>query len=90
MLKFIATSALALAALAALATDAQACGGCRRGSKYAVAPDTGAAATTAQAGQGYRSFSYQPVTPAFRSYSAPRKQPWEYPKTDARRFSNVR
>jgi hypothetical protein len=33
-----------------------------------------------------RSFSYEPSRQSSRGYGAPRKAPWEYPKTDPRRF----
>jgi hypothetical protein len=104
MSKLIITTVLALAALAVVANSAEAAGRGRCGPTYAVAPGpvavaptSAAPATTAQAGTGYRSFSYQPVQPAavmpapmYRSYSTPRMQSWDFPKTDARRYSNVR
>lgn len=33
-----------------------------------------------------RSFSYEPSYRSNRSYSAPKKQPWQYQKTDPRRY----
>lgn len=33
-----------------------------------------------------RSFSYEPTYRSYRSYSSPTKEPWQYPKTDPRRF----
>lgn len=98
MSKLITTAILALVAFAMLASGADAAWP-RRWRTYTVVPAqvTPAPATTARAApaaQGYRTFSYQPsyqpAAPTFRSYSAPRKQSWDYPKTDARRYSNVR
>ena len=98
MSKLITLTVLAFAALVVLASDVEAAGRRRCPPTYYTAPAPVAVApaatqTTASA-QGYRTFSYQPsyqpVAPGFRSYSAPRKQSWDYPKTDARRYSNVR
>jgi hypothetical protein len=33
-----------------------------------------------------RSFSYEPSYRSYRSYSSPKKEPWQYPKTDPRRY----
>jgi len=33
-----------------------------------------------------RSFSYEPSYRSSQSYSAPKKAPWQYPKTDPRRY----
>jgi hypothetical protein len=94
MRKLITTSVLAFVAFAVLANGAEAAGRRRCSPTYAVvAAPVAAAPTTAQAGasgQGYRTFSYQPAAPVYRSYSAPKMQSWDYPKTDARRYSNVR
>ena len=41
-----------------------------------------------QPATGNRTYSYQPgiSVPSYRSYQAPRKAPWEYQKTDPRRY----
>jgi hypothetical protein len=87
MLKFITASVAGAALLVATQATSEAAGrgccGCG-GVTYQAAPTYQAAAPG-----GYRSFSYQPGTaaPAYRTYSAPKKNPWDYPKTDSRRYS---
>ena len=84
---------LTIAALAVVGTpmlagsaDASAGGWRRRRAPVTCAPAPPATVAQSQAGTGYRTYSYQPVAPAIRSYSAPKKWPWEYPKTDSRRY----
>jgi len=56
------------------------------------APDQTARAMPQQ--QERRSFSYEPsysqppVYRSYRNYSSPKKAPWQYPKTDPRRYGN--
>ena len=67
MFKSIFTSALVLAAIGMLASDAQAAGRRRQCStNYVVtaAPVTTAQATTTTNGQGYRTYSYEPSAAA--------------------------
>ena len=98
MLKIVATTVLGCCGLLCSAGDAAACGGCSCPCSQATCampmpsampgmpgmPDMPA---QANAGTGYRTYSYQPAAPVYRSYSAPRRQSWDYPKTDARRYS---
>lgn len=48
-----------------------------------VAP---AECAAAQPQVGRRSFSHDPSRQSFRIYSTPKKAPWQYPKTDPRRY----
>ena len=56
--------------------------GCQCGSSQAVAPEC----ATAQPHVVRRSFSHEPSRQSFRSYSTPKKAPWQYLKTDPRRY----
>ena len=69
---------------------AQAFGGRRRARvTYSPAPTQVGTVAQEQAETGYRTYSYQPVAPTYRSYQAPKKAPWDYPKTDARRYGGT-
>ena len=89
------TVLIALVALVGIAVvnvgTAQAAGRRRCGSAtyapvYAAAPAQGGTLAQGQSSTGYRTYSYQPIAPSYRSYQAPKKAPWEYPKTDSRRY----
>jgi hypothetical protein len=56
--------------------------GCQCGSSQAAPAES----TAAQPQVVRRSFSYEPSHQSSRSYSAPKKAPWQYPKTDPRRY----
>ena len=76
MLKIVATTVLGLAVLAVLAGGAEAAGRRRQcPPTYTVAAAPAAPVATAQSnvsGQGYRTFSYQPVpTTSYRAFSSP-------------------
>ncbi len=66
--------------------SAQIFGG-RRRTRVTYAPAPAATVAQGQAATGYRTYSYEPSAPVYRSYSAPKKWSWDYPKTDARRYS---
>jgi hypothetical protein len=65
------------------------CGSVTYAPVYAAAPAQSGTLAQGQAGTGYRTYSYQPVAPTYRSYQAPKKAPWEYPKTDPRRYGGT-
>ena len=74
MLKIIATTVLGLAVFAVLASGAEAAGRrrqCPPTYAYTVAAAPAAPVATAQSGQGYRTFSYQPATGSYRTLSRP-------------------
>ncbi len=90
MKKFLITL-IAVMGISILAeSSSEAAGGWfRRRARFTYAPAPSATVAQSQAGTGYRTYSYQPAAPTYRSYQAPKKAPWEYPKTDPRRYGGT-
>jgi hypothetical protein len=90
MFRILAVGLVAGLLIVGYASQAEARGGCGCCAPVAVASAPAPVATAqANAVQGYRSYSYQPETaapPMYRSYS-PRRNAWDYPKTDMRRYN---
>lgn len=66
-------------------SQADAAGRCGRMSYRGSSSSPATIASTAD-GTVRRSFSYEPSYRSSQSYSAPKKAPWQYPKTDPRRY----
>lgn len=94
MLKYIfgAVAVVGLLLVSQTTAEAGRRGGCSCGgsSSYQTAATGSAAPIAAVPSTGYRSYSYEPGMSSMRSYSGARKNAWEYPKTDARRYSGGR
>jgi hypothetical protein len=100
MSKFIAATVIGLCVILLATSEAQARHGRCRGyataaptyaQSMAPAPATAPATAQATTGQPYRTYSYEPAAPVYRSYQAPgRTAPWSLQKTDPRRYDFVR
>jgi hypothetical protein len=99
MLKIVASTVLGCCSLICSASEATACGGgcacpCATATMSmpmpASMPGMPGMPAHASAATQYRTYSYQPAAPVYRSYSAPTRAAWDYPKTDARRYSGGR
>ena len=72
-------------ASAVAASQADAAGRCGR-TLFRGTSSSPAAVASTEDGTVRRSFSYEPSYRSSQSYSAPKKAPWQYPKTDPRRY----
>lgn len=95
MLKYIfgAVAVVGLLLVSQTTAEARHRGGCGCGggsTTYQSAAVASAEPIAAVPSGGYRSYSYEPGVSTMRSYSGARKNAWEYPKTDARRYSGGR
>ena len=85
---FVAVAAIGLFFVASSSAEAARRGGCScssGGYQTAAVVDSTQQAVVPS---GLRSYSYEPGAPMYRTYrAAPRLNAWEYPKSDARRYS---